>query len=119
LLSFSSFFVSAQLNYTALQRACILLIDINYPASDTPGPIKRTDEREREREREREGEKSGRSKERTRRKYKERRKRREDIMEKKAVRLNERFWREFVDIAQYCTRTTKMLHQKFIITHDT
>jgi len=82
-----------------LQRACILRININYPPSDTPGPIKRTDERERERG-SGGGEKSGRSKE-TRRRYKGRRKRRADIMEKEAVRLNERFWQEFVDIAQY------------------
>lgn len=60
----------------------------------------RLKEQTKERERGEEGEKSGISKE-TERRYKGRRKRRVDIMEKEAVRLNERFWREFVDIAQY------------------
>lgn len=61
----------------------------------------RTRERKRREEREElEEARRQRGKE-AKRRYKDRRKRRVDIMGEEAVRLNERFWREFVDIAQY------------------
>lgn len=38
-------------------------------------------------------------------------------MEKEAVRLNERFRQEFVDIVRHRARTTRMLHRKFSAWH--